>query len=257
MEGGKSMRKSGINSTTPQDMLLGAGTVFKNLKYVYSKVTVTDPADAPANALKVVSDDTEETEDTIQISKLTANVSFIGLAADYTAPAVDDYVVGEWDDSEANVLGATSGGNKVSIASELLDIDVDGATVKVKGMTVKIGEAASIETNLAQHTPESIKRAIVGKEVGSLIKGFKQIVTKSLIELSDYLDNIAFVGSMTDGTDVIIIMENAICTSAYELEGKNKETAVTATKFEASADFAEGVFDTLPVYIFYPEKVTA
>lgn len=254
MEGGKSMRKSGINSTTPQDMLLGAGTVFKNLKYVYSKVE--EGTDAPANALEVVSDDTEETENTIQISKLKADVSFIGLAADYT-PAVGDTVVGEWDDSEVNVLGATSGGNKITIASELLDIDVDGATVKVKGMTVKVGEAASLETNLAQHTPETIKRAIVGKEVVSLIKGFKQIITKSLIELSDYLDNVAFVGNMTDGKDVIIIMENAICTSAYELEGKNKETAVTATKFEASADFEAGIFDTLPVYIFYPEKATA
>ena len=253
MEGEINMRKSGINSTTPQDMLLGAGTVFKNLKYVYSKVEVAEGAEAPKGALQVVTDETEETESTIQISKLKANVSFIALAPDY-APKAGDYVIGEWDDSEENVLGATSGGNKCSIASELQDIDVDGATVKIKGMTQKIGEAASLETNLAQHTPESIKRAIVGKEVDSLIKGFKQIITKPLIELSDYLDNIAFVGSMTDGTDLIIIMENAICTSAYELEGKNKENAVTATKFECSADFEKGVFDTLPVYIFYPEK---
>lgn len=254
---GEIMRKSGINSTTPKDMLLGAGTVFKNFKYVYSKVDVATDADAPEGALKVVADTEVETENTIQISKLTAPVSFIALAADYTTPAVGDYVIGEWDDSEANVLGATSGGNKILIASELMDIEVDGASVKIKGMTQKIGEAASLETNLAQHTPESIKRAIVGKEVSSLIKGFKQIVTKSLIELSDYLDNIAYVGSMTDGTDVIIIMENVICTSAYELEGKNKETAVTTTKFEASADFESGIFDTLPVYVFYPEKVTA
>lgn len=253
MEGEINMRKSGINSTTPQDMLLGAGTVFKNLKYVYSKVEVAEGEDAPEGALQVVDDKTGETETTIQISKLKADVSFIGLAPDYE-PKAGDYVIGEWDDSEENVLGATSGGNKCSIASELQDIEVDGATVKIKGMTQKIGEAASLETNLAQHTVESIKRAIVGKEVDSLIKGFKQIITKPLIELSDYLDNVAFVGSMTDGTDLIIIMENAICTSAYELEGKNKENAVTSTKFECSADFEKGVFDTLPVYIFYPEK---
>lgn len=252
MEGGKNMRKSGINSTTPQDFLLGAGTVFKNLKFVYSKAEETT-----AGALEVVSDDTEETDTTIQISKLKAGVSFIALAADYAEPVEGDFVVGAWDDSEANVLGATSGGNKVSITSELMNIDVDGATVKVKGLTHKIGEAASLEVNLAQHTIESFKRAIVGKEVNSLIKGFSQIVTKSLLELSDYLDNIAYVGSMTDGTDVIIIMENAICTSGLEVEGKNKETAVVTTTFEASADFDGGVFDTLPVYIFYPEKVTA
>lgn len=250
------MRKSGINSTTPQDFLLGAGTVFKNLKYVYSLVEAKEEGEYPEDTLEVVDDDTEETNTTIQLSKLKSTVSFIALANGYTEPKVGDHVTGAWDDSEVNVLGATSGGNKVSIASELMDIDVDGATVKVKGLTHKIGEAASLEVNLAQHTIESFKRAIVGKEVTSLIKGFSQLVTKSLLELSDYLDNIAYVGCMTDGTDVIIIMENVVCTSGLEVEGKNKETSVVTTKFEASADFDSGVFDTLPVYIFYPDKDT-
>lgn len=242
------MRKSGINSTTPNDFLLGAGTVFKNFKYVYKKAEESDP-----EALEVVADGTVETENNIQLKKLNPNVSFIALEKDFT-PAVGDYVIGAWNDAEESVLGATSGGNKLNITSELTSIEVDGASVKIKGLTVKTGETGTIEVNLAQHTVESFKRAIVGKEVDSIIKGFVQIQTKSLLELSDYLDNIAFVGSMTDGTDVIIIMENAICTSGFEFEGKNKETSVVSTTFESSADFAKGVFDTLPIYIFYPDK---
>ena len=58
------MRKSGINSETPNDFLLGAGVVFKNFKYVYSKVTVSG-SDIPEGALKVVADGTPETETTI------------------------------------------------------------------------------------------------------------------------------------------------------------------------------------------------
>lgn len=108
-----------------------------------------------------------------------------------------------------------------------------------------------------QHTVESIKRAIVGKEADSLIKGYTQIETKSLIELSDYLDNIAFVGTMTDGTEIIAILENAICSSGLELDNKNKETSVCATTFKSTADFKGGVFDKLPIYIFYPNKTTA
>ena len=250
------MRKSGINSTTPQDFLLGAGTVFKNLKYVYKKVEVTEGTEAPENAFKVVADGTVEEDNTIQISKLTAAVSFIAVEADFV-PKVGDYVVGAWDDSEENVLGATSGGNKCSIVPEITPIDVDGATVKIKGLDQKTGETGSLEVNLAQHTVESFKRAIVGKEVDSLIKGFVQIQTKSLLELSDYLDNIAFVGNMTDGTDVIIIMENALCTSGLETDNKNKEKSVVTTKFECSADFESGVYDTLPIYIFYPKKKAA
>lgn len=251
------MRKSGINSKTPDEFLLGAGVVFKNFKYVYSKVEVEEGTEAPAGVYKVVDDETQETEKTIQLKKLNPGVSFIGLAEDYTKPAVGDYVKGAWTDDEEHVLGATNGGNKLNIVPEITPIEVDGAVVEIKGLNQKTGETATLEVNLAQHTTESLKRAIVGKIVDSLIKGYTQIQTKSLIELSDYLDNIAYVGTMTDGTEIIAIMENAICSSGLQLEGKNKETSVVATTFKATADFASGVYDTLPVYIFYPDKAAA
>lgn len=243
------MRKSGINSNTPKDFLLGAGVVFKNFKYVYSKVE-----DETEGALQVVADGTVETDKTIQISKLTPGVSFIGLASTYSSPTVGDYVVGAWTDDEDHVLGATNGGNKLSIIPEITPIEVDGAVVEIKGLNQKTGETGTLEVNLAQHTVESLKRAIVGKVVDSLIKGYTQIETKSLIDLSDYLDNVSFVGTMTDGTEIIAIMENAICSSGLELDNKNKETSVCATTFKATADFAGGVFDKLPIYIFYPNK---
>lgn len=254
MECELNMRKSGINSQTPNDFLLGAGVVFKNFKYLYSQVTVTDGSDVPAGVLEVVADGTVETDKTIQLGKLNPGVSFISLSKDYASPQVGDYVQGAWTDGEENVLGATNGGNKLSIVPEITPIEVDGAVVEIKGLNQKTGEKGEITVNLAQHTVESLKRAIVGKEVDSLIKGYTQIQTKSLIELSDYLDNIAYVGTMTDGTECIVIMENAICSSGLELEGKNKETAVVATTFKSTADFASGVYDTLPIYIFYPDK---
>ena len=242
------MRKSGINSNTPNDFILGAGVVFKNFKYLYNVATETTPG-----ALKVVADDAEEDETSIKISKLNPGVSFIGLAEGYE-PKADDYVVGAWTDGEDYVLGATNGGNKLNIIPEITPIEVDGAVVEIKGLNQKTGETGTLEVNLAQHSVESLKRAIVGKAVDSLIKGYTQIQTKSLIELSDYLDNIAYVGTMTDGTEIIVIMENAICSSGLALEGKNKETSVVATTFKSTADFNSGVYDTLPIYIFYPNK---
>lgn len=252
------MRKSGINSNTPNDFLLGAGVVFKNFKYVYSKVeAVGGSSTQPEGSLKVVANGTTEKENEIQISKLlTPGVSFIGIDTNYINPAVGDFVKGAWTDDEDHVLGATNGGNKLSIVPEITPIEVDGATVEIKGLNQKTGETGTLEVNLAQHTVESIKRAIVGKEADSLIKGYTQIETKSLIELSDYLDNIAFVGTMTDGTEIIAILENAICSSGLELDNKNKETSVCATTFKATADFKGGVFDKLPIYIFYPNKTS-
>jgi hypothetical protein len=247
------MRKSGITSTTPNDFILNAGVVFKNFKWVWRLAKQTGE-EYEKGAIEVVADGVPETDTTIQLSRVTnPGVSFIALAADYTAPKEGDFIVGAWDDAEENVLGATSGGNKLSIVSELMQIEVDGALVKVKGLTQKVGEAGSLETNLAQHTKESFIRAIIGKEQDSLIKGFTQLTTKSLIEASDYLDNIAYVGTMSDGTDCIVIMENALCTSGLELETKNKESAVLKALFECNADF-EDAHDTLPIYIFVPNK---
>lgn len=231
------MRKSGINSNTPNDFLLGAGVVFKNFKFIYKKYEGEGPADAKE----------------IKLSQVKADLSFIGVDKDYE-PAAGDFVVGNWDDSEEKVLGATNGGNKLSIVPEITPIEVDGAVVEIKGLNQKTGESGTLEVNLAQHTVESLKRAIVGKEVESLVPGYNQIQTKSLIELSDYLDNIAYVGSMTDGTEIIVIMENAICSSGLEMDTKNKETSVVKTVFKSTADFKSGVYDTLPIYIFYPNK---
>ena len=242
------MRKSGITSTTPNDFILNAGVVFKNFKYKWRL------AGDGNEGITIVADTEKETDTTIHLSKVTnAGVSFIGLDVAYTEPKVGDIIVGAWDDAAENVLGATSGGNKLSIMSEITQIEVDGALVKVKGLTQKQGETGTLETNLAQHTKESFIRSIIGKEQETLIKGYAQLTTKALIEASDYLENIAYVGTMSDGTECIIIMENALCTSGFELEAKNKETAVLKATFECNADF-DDAHDTLPIYIFVPNK---
>lgn len=242
------MRKSGITSTTPNDFILNAGVVFKNFKWKWRL------AGDGATGIEIVADTETETDTTIHLSKVTnPGVSFIAIDESYSAPKVGDIIVGAWDDAAENVLGATSGGNKLSIMAEITPIEVDGALVKVKGLTQKQGETGTLETNLAQHTKESFLRSIIGTEQETLIKGYSQLTTKALIEASDYLENIAYVGTMSDGTECIIIMENALCTSGFELEAKNKETAVLKATFECNADF-DDAHDTLPIYIFVPNK---
>ena len=53
------------------------------------------------------------------------------------------------------ILGATSGGNKVTIEQELQDLELDGVLVKTKGAVVKVGEKATLETNLAEVTHDN------------------------------------------------------------------------------------------------------
>lgn len=190
----KGLKKSGITSNTPKSLLLGAGTIYKNLKW-----------DSDNNI---------------------------------------------WAGS---LFGATSGGNKFSLKPEIVKIEIDGATVDTKGLTQKQGETASLEINLVEITPASLKMAMIGEETTSEATGFTKLATKSVLEDSDYIDNIAYVGFLADDTPIIIIMENALCTSGLELSGKNKENAVIPVTFQPYADFGEDASqDRLPVYIYYP-----
>lgn len=161
-----------------------------------------------------------------------------------------------WDASskawKGTCIGATSGGGKVSIEGEYLDLELDGALVLVKGLTVKQGGKASMETSLAEINSDNIKMATNFKKDTSDAEGYDLFVDKPNIEEGDYVDNFGYVGKTANGAkDIIIIFESALCKSAFELEGKNKEQSVLKVVMEAYAK-NEGNLDTLPIKIYYP-----
>ena len=188
--------KHGVNTNTPDNILLGAGTYHKGLKW-------------------------------------NAETS-------------------SWD---GTIIGATSGGGKVAIEGEYLDVELDGALVLVKGLTVKQGGKASIELNMAELSTDNIKMATNFKLGESDAEGYDMLVDKPNIEEGDYVENFGFVGKTANGKkDIIIIFEYALCKSAFELEGKNKEQSTLKAVLEAYAANA-GDLDTLPVKIYYPSAV--
>lgn len=159
----------------------------------------------------------------------------------------------KWNFAES-LIGATSGGSKVTITPEVTDIDIDGALVAVKGLRVKTGEKATIEVNFAEMTPEVLAMTTIGKINADATgyTGYSEVVSKAQIEEGDYIENFAYVGKKTDGTPIIIIFEQCICTSGFEVEGKNKEAGTFAGTFECVADISPDC-DTLPWHILYPK----
>lgn len=188
---------SGVTTKTPKSIMLGAGTLYKNLKF--------------------------------------------------------DSETKKWAGS---IYGATSGGSKFSIKPELTDIEVDGVLVKAKGLTVKTGEIATIETNMVELTKEWVETTIIGKAGVSEDERFDVIESKAQIEDGDYIEGFAYVGFMTTGDPIIIIFDSALCTSGFEGEGKNKENAVFPATFECCAELAEGETNTLPFHIYVPKDTT-
>ena len=161
----------------------------------------------------------------------------------------------KWNFAES-LVGATSGGNKSTITPEIKTVEVDGALVKVKGLDFKTGEVAKLETNLVEITPELLKTTVIGELVESSVEGYNLIESKADIEAGDYYENLAFVGKKTDGTPIIIILDNALCTSGFEGEAKNKENTVVKVTFECYQD-VDGDLAKLPYHIYYPTPTTS
>ena len=190
--------KHGVSATTPENILLGAGTIHKNLTW-----------DTQAKAWK------------------------------------------------GDIIGATSGGNSVEIKGEIKDIELDGALVKVKGLAVMQGGTGTMEVNFAELSIDTMKIGMIGEVGTSDAEGYSMIQTKANIDEGDYVQNFAFVGKTANGAkDIIVIMENALCTSGLKIEGKNKENSVIKLTMEAYAE-NEGNLDRVPVKIYYPTKQTA
>lgn len=186
--------KTGVSANTPKNIMFGAGTIHKGLKYAGSS----------------------------------------------------------WNFDET-IICATSGGSKLSIVPEITNIEVDGALVKAKGLTVKTGETATMEINFLELTKDIIKAATIGADgTSDDASNYDLIESKANIATGDYWENIAFVGKTLEGKNIIAILDNALCTSGFEQEGKNKEGAVGKYTFECHAELTSDL-DTLPWHIYYPK----
>ena len=94
--------------------------------------------------------------------------------------------------------------------------------------------------------------ALIGDSAASTTAtGYTEITSRATINTGDYLAKMGYVGKTIEGKPIIIIFDNALCTSGLELEGKNKEAAIPKFTFECFADLSPEA-DTLPWHIYYP-----
>ena len=155
------------------------------------------------------------------------------------------------------VLGATNGGIKFSITPEYVDAELDGASVSVKGAKIKVSETATLESNMTEFSEGVIKDSLhLVEDTSASITGYKKYISKRSISSSDYLTNVAYVGALVSGEQIIVILPNAICTSALEVQGQNKTQATYTITFECTATFEQDDLEHLPYEIYYPQSVT-
>jgi hypothetical protein len=148
-----------------------------------------------------------------------------------------------------NVFGATSGGSTFKIEPELIDIEVDGVTVGVAQLKQKVGEKATLETNLAEVTSDNLAMLSIGA-AGAGNKDFDEIVSSPSIPAGAFVENLGFIGYTVTGDPIVILMDKALCTSGLELGGENKKQATAKATFECLQDIAATDLTILPWHIY-------
>ena len=154
--------------------------------------------------------------------------------------------------------GATSGGVTVTIEQTYRDVEVDGTShMKVVGNKVLEAATATATANMKEITAEIIRQSLNGTlataEATDAPTGYKVITTKRQVEDTDYIDNMAIVGTLS-GTDkpVIIILDNVLCTSGLELATEDNGEAIIEQTYEAHATVEQLDADEYPWRILFP-----
>ena len=170
-----------------------------------------------------------------------AGVYFHGVPYSETVPPTAEEIT-------AGILGATQDGGTITITPEFFSPELDGRTVAVKELQMKVGETASMETSIAELTPDTMSHLVVGS-VASSEDGQYDVVTSAELGAGHFYDGFGYYGNLGDGRPVIVVFKHALCTSGLSVENKNKTNAVFKGTFECQSDIEYGT-TKLPYAIF-------
>lgn len=148
----------------------------------------------------------------------------------------------------AGLMGATQDGGTVSITPEFFAPELDGATVAIKELQNKVGETAKMETSFAELSPELAAKMVIGA-VSETTDGNYDVITSAKLGAGHFYEGFGYYGQHLDGRPLIIIFKNALCTSGFPTEGKNKTNSVFKGTFECQSDI-EYSTTKLPYAIF-------
>ena len=148
---------------------------------------------------------------------------------------------------DTGLLGATRGGGTFTVTREMRTPEIDGMRYQFKGGNFVDSVDAYLSTTLVEVTPENITNLLAGTKTTSGKK--TTIKMETAIESSDYLDNICWVGDLSDGRLVLICLKNAINTADFTLTFTDKGEGTLAVEFHATQaqvnDYDEAPFEVV------------
>lgn len=150
------------------------------------------------------------------------------------------------------MLGATKGGNNVTMDTEWHQVEVDGALGPVDGMEWLTKAEAKVSTTLLEISKENLQMKLNVFDVTTHNTDYDIIRHNgSVAPIAG--TNLALFGSVVGSLHpVVVVLENARCTDSFELPFGNGKDDVTL-KAEFESRFSEAEPTKIPFYILYPK----
>ncbi len=165
-------------------------------------------------------------------------------------PATDTF---ESAVAAGKLIGATRGGGKFTAKPAIRSIEVDGVKGEAKGLVVIDEWETSIEATVLEVSKTALQIALTAPApVDTSDDNYDIITAKNQIELSDYIDNITYIGKLAKSERPLIIqIFNALNKEGLSFATKDKDEAVIALKFSGTYD--PETLNTPPFKIYYPK----
>lgn len=171
-----------------------------------------------------------------------------GAGVYFTGVTYNEQVAPTEEEIKAAIIGATQDGGTLTITPEFFQPELDGATVAIKELQQKVAETAQMETSFAELTAETVAKFVVGK-VGETTDKEYDVITSSGLRAGHFYDGFGYYGRYIDGRPLIILFKQALCTSGFTTEAKNKTNSIFKGTFACQSDI-EYSTTKLPYAIF-------
>lgn len=151
------------------------------------------------------------------------------------------------------ILGATSGGNEFHAKAKIRQIQVDGVkAANAKGLEVIDNIAITLKCTFLEATAEILKAALIADIDTTSEPDYSVLTGKTVITDSDYIQNLAWVGTLSGSQKpIIIVVYNALCVDGLQLKIQDSKDNTLDVTFTAHAD--PKTPKALPYKIYYPK----
>lgn len=157
--------------------------------------------------------------------------------------------------ARTGILGATRGGGTFVATPEVRELEADGKRYRTKGLTRIDSWDIRLTGTLIEAYPGNFKRTLITADVNTSGK-VDTLTLRTAIEDADYIDKLAWVSLLGDGTYMVIEVQNVVNLDGLTFTFQDKNEGTIPFNFAAHhADIIEQ--NTAPVSIKYFHPTTS